>query len=373
MTVTMGGIVGAQLAPAATLSTLPVSLLIVGSALGTIPASHLMQRIGRRLGFASAALLALASAGLAKHALQSESFGLYCGSTLITGVALAFGQQFRFAAAESVAQERAAQAISFILLGSLGGAVIGPELVASGQRILADNAMQGALTGSALLFGVACALLLNYRNTERSSETRTSADMASRPFSALLAEPLFLLAVAAALVGQGIMSFIMTATPVSMHVVDGHSLADTAAVIRAHVLAMYAPSLVSGWLISRFGERNLMLAGLLIYAATLTVGLSGQALLHYSSAMILLGLGWNFLFVGGTTLLVQTYDPRDRFRAQSLNEFAVFGTAALGSLLAGSLLAAIGWTAVLLTTLPLLLIMVIAVLKWRTRPLPQFA
>jgi MFS family permease len=153
---------------------------------------------------------------------------------------------------------------------------------------------------------------------------------------------------------------------------DGHSLPDTAAVIRAHVLAMYVPSLASGWLISRLGERRLMLAGLSIYAVTLIVGLAGQELMHYTGSMVLLGVGWNFLFVGGTTLLVQTYPERLRYRAQSINEAAVFGTSALGSLLAGTVLSAIGWQAVLLATLPAIFAMTAAVIILLRRPLPAF-
>ena len=373
MTVTMGGIVGAQLAPSPSLSTLPVSVVILGTAFGTIPAAQLMKRIGRRLGFAVAAVVAIAGAMLAKWALANESFTVYCMSTAITGSALAFGQQFRFAAAESVNSERAAQAISFILLGSIGGAIVGPELVASGQRLDHANAMQGALTGSAVLFGTAMVLLLaGFRNVAPKAAAMARSNAGASDASALFKEPLFLLAVAAGVIGQGIMSFIMTATPVSMHVMDGHSLGQTASVIRAHVLAMYAPSLVSGWLISRFGERNLMLAGLLIYGATLSVGLAGHEVLHYGGAMVLLGLGWNLLFVGGTTLLVKTYHPDLRFRAQTINEFAVFGTSALGSLLAGTILAAIGWQAVLLSTLPAMAIMALALIRLRTRPLPKF-
>jgi len=370
MTVTMGGIVGSRLAPSPSLATLPVSLMVLGTALGTVPASLLMQRLGRRLGFAFAAALAAVAVQVAALALRSENFALYCLSTAMTGATLAFSQQFRFAAAESVPPERAGQAISFILLGSIGGAFVGPELVASGDRIVEGNAFLGAVQGASVLFLFAVALLLAMRRTEATEGGATAGE--ARPLREILQAPLFRLAVAAGVVGQGVMVFIMTATPVSMHVMDGHDLATTAGVIRAHVLAMYIPSLVSGLLIARFGERTLMLWGVAALLATLAFGLSGHAVMHYTSALVLLGVGWNFLFVGGTTLLVKSYQPSERYRAQALNEAAVFGTSATGSLLAGTLLMSLGWMPLLLSTLPVLLLMGFATFRLRKAPLPTF-
>ena len=372
LNVTLGGIVGSELAPTAALSTLPVSLTILGTALGTVPATFLMQRIGRRRGFVIAAFMGVAASLVARAGVTSNSFVLFCSGTALTGVCLAFGQQFRFAAAESVVLAKAGKAISLVLLGSIGGAIVGPELMARGNVIEPNNPVTGALGGAAGLFVIGALLLSAYRDTPIQETTNEAQGQPDQSASSLFREPLFLLAVAGGVIGQGIMAFIMTATPVSMHVMDGHSLPDTAAVIRAHVLAMYAPSLASGWLISRLGERRLMLAGLSIYAATLIVGLAGQELMHYTGSMVLLGVGWNFLFVGGTTLLVQTYPERLRYRAQSINEAAVFGTSALGSLLAGTVLSAIGWQAVLLATLPAIFAMTAAVIILLRRPLPGF-
>ncbi len=372
LNVTLGGIVGSDLAPTAALSTLPVSLTILGTALGTVPATLLMQRIGRRKGFVMAALVGVAASLIARAGVTSGSFATFCTGTALTGVCLAFGQQFRFAAAESVVLANAGKAISIVLLGSIGGAIIGPELMARGDVLDASNAVTGALWGAAGLFLLGALLLVGYQDVAVKDTSSEAENQPTAPASSLFTEPLFLLAVAGGVIGQGIMAFIMTATPVSMHVMDGHSLPHTAAVIRAHVLAMYIPSLASGWLISRFGERKLMLAGLLIYGVTLSVGLAGQELMHYTGSMVLLGVGWNFLFVGGTALLVQTYPQPLRFRAQSVNEAAVFGTSALGSLLAGTVLSAIGWQAVLLTTIPAIFAMTVAVILLLRRPLPTF-
>ncbi len=356
MTVTLGGIIGAQLAPSAALSTLPVSLTVVGTALGSLPATRFMQRFGRRDGFSGAALCAAIACVTGITAVVYQQFWLYCISTLLIGGTLAFSQQFRFAATETVDLSRAGTAISIILLGSVGGALIGPELVARSSWLWPQTRFAGALASSACLFVVA-ALLLRGLGLGKPAAGDNLNQREARSARELAAQPLFLLAICAGVVGQGVMTFVMTATPVSMHIMDGHSMPDTAGVIRAHVLAMYLPSLVSGVLISRLGERRLMLAGVAIYLITLSVGLLGHELMHYTGALILLGIGWNFLFVGGTTLLVKTYHPSERFRAQGLNDAAVFGTSAMASLMAGAVLSQIGWQAVLWSTLfPVLLL-----------------
>jgi MFS family permease len=356
MMVTMGGIVGSRLAPLPALATLPVSLAVVGTALGTLPATRLMQQFGRRAGFTAAALLAVCASALAFWGLHSQWFWLYCAGTAMTGFCLAFSHQ-------------AGQAVSVILLGSVGGAVIGPELVARSDSLLPGRGFEGAIAAAGCLFALAAALLQGLRIPRPTPQHETSHEGA-RSLAALAREPLFLLAIAAGVIGQGVMTFIMTATPVSMHVVDGHSLAATAAVIRAHVLAMYLPSLASGLLISQFGERALIAMGVAAYLIALSIGLSGQAVMHYGIALVLLGIGWNFMFVGGTTLLVKTYRPNERFLAQGVNEAAVFGTSALGSLLAGTLLTSIGWSAVMLSTLPMILAIGLAVWLLRRRPFP---
>ena len=387
MTVTIGGIIGSQLAPSSALSTLPISLTVAGTALGTLPATGLMQRFGRKMGFSSAALLASIACLVSLIAVSRQAFSLYCISTFLIGISLAFSQQFRFAATETVTIDKAGSAISAILLGSVGGAVIGPELVSQSQylwpaggffgpehlgagQLGAEQRFNGAIASAGLLYLLAALFLQGLTLTKEPTNTQ-STQAEPRSLRLIAAEPLFLLAIAAGVVGQGIMTFVMTATPVSMHVLDGHSVADTASVIRAHVLAMYLPSLASGLLISQFGERRLMAMGLLIYIATMAIAWSGQEVFHYGSALILLGVGWNFLFVGGTTLLVKTYRPVERFRAQGFNEALVFGTSAVASLLAGVVLSGIGWQAVVLATLVPIVLLGAAVVRYLSRPLPQ--
>ncbi len=363
--VTVGGIVGHELAADATLATLPVALMVVGTALATVPAAFTMQRISRRRGFVLATVIAAGGAWLATWALQAASFELFCLATALIGASLGFSQQFRFAAAESVELAKVSHAVSFILLGSITGAFIGPELVAVSAS--ADAAAPYDLA-FALLIGLYIAagvLLLGLRELKPASGA-TDAGHDARPFLTVLRQPIFVTAVLAGVVGQGVMTYVMTATPISMNVEEGYSLNVTADVIRAHVIAMYLPSLITPWLISALGLPRMMTIGVLAMGATVIVGLAGHHYLHYWFSMVLLGLGWNFLFVGGTTQLVQAYRPAERFRAQAFNDFSVFGASALASLLAGSILFALGWQVLLWTAVPALLVMLMAI-AWFAR------
>ena len=361
--VTLGGIVGSEMAPDPTLATLPLSVMVVGTALATVPAALLMQRIGRRLGFAVGACLAISGALLAVLGLQWDSFALFAGAVGLIGATLAFSAQFRFAAAESGPPERAGWAISIILLGSIGGALVGPELATRSPQWLVQRPYQGGLLALAVLYGIALCLLLGTRNSAPAPLAKDAGGQ--RPLQELVRQPAFLVAVLAGVVGQGAMIFIMTATPIAMHVLDGHGIEATARVIQAHVVAMYLPSLVSAPLIDRFGAHRLMAAGALAMAATVACGLAGRELLHYWWALVLLGLGWNFLFVGGTTALVASYRPQERFRAQAVNDFSIFGASALASLFAGALLHRFGWSVLLLSVLPPLALMLAVALLGR--------
>lgn len=359
--VTIGGIVGTSLAPLPSLATLPVSLMVVGTAATTIPAAMTMQRFGRRRGFVGAAAVGIAAALTGAAALSAEVFWGFALAALGIGATLAFAQQFRFAAAESVPPERAGQAISLILVGSIGGALVGPELVARSALLDPERPFRFAMLSLVGLYLLAGALFSLLRDGHG---TRIAADDApARPLAEVVRQPVFLTAVLGGVVGQGVMTFLMTATPVSMHVVDGHSIAETAGVIRAHVVGMYAPSLASAALIGFLGARRLMAVGVAAMVGTVALGLSGQEVMHYWFALVLLGVGWNFLFVGGTTLLVSSYRPSERFRAQAVNDFSVFGTSAAASLAAGSVMLTFGWQTLLFAVLPVLALMGLALLR----------
>jgi len=359
--ITLAGLIGTQLSPTPYLSTLPVTLTVVGAALATLPASQIMKRYGRKTGFCGAAVLASFSLLVCCVAIYSTHFVLFCLGTLCFGLNLAFVLQYRFAAAESVEAAKASQAISWVLLGSIGGALLAPEILNRTTGIF-NNPYLGSLVLQACLYILAAGLLLCFRDFQVTNEN-LSEEQPPRPFKLWFFQTRYLIAIAAGITAQAVMTLIMTATPISMHLHQGFSMPDTSGVIRAHVIAMYLPSLFSGFLIYKLGVKNIMLAGWLLFVITVVTGFSGQQLGHYWITLVFLGVGWNFLFVGGTTLLTTTYQSNERFTAQGVNDFAVLGFSAAASLLAGSLLAIFGWHWLVLAPLPLLLITFILIIR----------
>jgi MFS family permease len=364
--VTLSGIIGASLTDNPAWSTLPVSMTIVAVALTTVPATVLMRRIGRARGFALSSTSAMLAVCVATAAIHVESFGLFVLAGMLFGINMAFTQQYRYAAAESVPADKTAMAISFVLVGSIGGALVGPELATRGQGWVAGVPYGGTMLALAGLYALQAALLLNLK----APNTHMPGDRAptGRPTGEIVRQPVYLVAVLGGTVGYGLMTLVMTATPISMHLLEGHSLEATAGVIRAHVLGMYVPSLFSGFLIQRLGVTRLMLAGTAALFATSIIGLQGQSVLHYWWALVLLGVGWNFLYVGGTTMLTYTYSLEERYRAQAVNEFLVFGTSAATSLLAGTMMHLVGWTPLMLVPLPILLAISVALFVVRRHP-----
>jgi hypothetical protein len=259
-----------------------------------------------------------------------------------------------------VSSRYTARAISFVLLGAIGGAFLGPELAIRGQDWVDGVPYAGSMYALAGLYFLQAMLFLRLRGIEFAQHhDELHSD---RSLGDILRQRVFLVAVLGSTAGYGLMTLVMTATPISMHVNDGHTLEQTAGVIRAHVLGMYVPSLVSGFLIERLGVARMMFAGALTLLITSVVGLQGQSVLHYWWALVLLGVGWNFLYVGGTTMLTYTYSVSERFRAQAVNEFLVFGTAATASLLAGTVMHYFGWLRLMLIPIPILIIVCVALL-----------
>ena len=360
--VTIGGIIGAQLSGNPAWATLPISMMVVAIAATTIPATMLMRRIGRSKGFASASLVSFVATLVAVQALTTSSFPLFIVAMTLFGFNMAFTQQYRYAAAESVPAKIVPRAISFVLLGSIGGAVFGPELAMRGQYWLQGVPFAGAMYVLAGLFLLQAMLFLWLQPMVESTDVAVTPS--DRPLAEIVRQPVYIVAVLGGTTGWGLMTLIMTATPLSMHINDGYTLEQTANVIRAHVLGMYVPSLVSGFLIERFGVTRLM-----FLLVTSTVGLLGQTFLHYWWALLLLGVGWNFLYVGGTTMLTYTYSIGERFRAQGINEFLVFGTSATASLLAGTVMHYLGWLELMLIPIPLLIGICLALIVVRRDPL----
>jgi len=365
--VTLGGIIGSTLAANKAFATLPLSMMVVAIAATTIPATMLMRRIGRRSGFALSSLSAALAVLVAVLALRQSSFALFVVSTMLFGINMAFTQQYRYAAAESVAPRYVPRAVSFVLVGSIGGAFLGPLLATEGHGWFPGIPHAGTMLALAVLFVVQSILFLGLGAAREHTEHEQLRS--ERPLGEIVRQPVFMVAVLGGTVGFGLMTLIMTATPLSMHINDGYSLEETASVIRVHVLGMYVPSLAAGFLIERFGVTRLMFAGALGLMATSIIGLQGHTFLHYWWALLLLGIGWNFLYVGGTTLLTYTYSMAERFRAQAVNEFLVFGTSATASLLAGTVMYFFGWATLMLVPIPILIAICVALLVVRKDPI----
>jgi MFS family permease len=351
MIITSGGLAGYMLATDKSLATLPISFLMIGTMITTIPASLFMGRFGRRAGFWIGTLLGAASAILAVTSLANGWFWTFCFAHIFYGSYQGFGQFYRFAAAEAATPEYRSRAISYVLLGAAVAAIAGPPLVAYTK----DFATSGAFiaTYSAIIvLSFAATVVVSFINLPKPVELKS--DIPARPVSVVVRQPTFLVAVIVAAVGFGVMNLAMTATPIAMaH--HQHSMTETAFVIQWHVLGMFLPSFFTGSLIARFGAPKIMLTGVGLLLCHVTVALSGVEFLHFASALVLLGVGWNFTFLGGTTLVTETYRPSEKAWTQGIFDFTVFTTVVISSFASGALLHLFGWTGVNLLALPLLL------------------
>lgn len=352
LTVLLAGIISLDLAPDPSLATLPIALSVIGVAASTLPTGRLLQRFGRRPVFLAYGVLALVSALLNALALTQGSFALYCLGAFLMGWAAAAGHQYRFAALELVAPERAAQATSVLLFGGILGAFIGPELAVRGRDLL-DTEYLASYLLLAGTYVLGMIIIAFYRDAPQAQDRSPSG---GRPMGEILRQPVAVLAIAAGATAYGLMTFLMTATPISMHEHAGHSLEATKWVIQSHIAGMYLPSLVFGWLLARLGFRAMLWLGVVAYVATLCIAAVDTALLHYWLALVLLGVGWNFLFLAGTNLLPRSYMGEERFRVQAVNDFLVFSVQALVALGSGWFLLRAGWSGVLLAgTVPVVL------------------
>ncbi len=358
VTIFLGGIVGSLLAPSLALATLPVAAMIVGTASGTIPAAMVMSKIGRRFGFMGASVLASISALLGALAIWNELFWIYCFACLNLGVSMAFVQQYRFAAAESVPSEVAPNAISAILLAGIAGAFLGPNVANYAKDLFPEHAFVGSYIALSLMVIMPVFILSNLRAPEQGPDLREAK---GRSVKALAMQPDFILAVMAAATSYALMSFLMTATPISMHVMDGHSIHDTGVVIQWHIVGMFLPSLFVGKLIRYYGHRTIMSSGIAAMIICIIVGQISQAFAGYWVSLVMLGIGWNFLFVSGTALLITSYQEAEKYRAQAFNDFLVFGFQAIAALSAGWVLSATSWKTINLMSLPFLALLLVVI------------
>lgn len=360
---TLTGLVGYTLADDKALATLPFSLITVAAALTTIFASFLMARIGRRAGFALGAAVGAAGGAISVHAIFIHSFWLFCCGTATVGVFQAFAQYYRLAAADAVETHAKSRAISTVLTGGVVAAVLGPALAAWSRDWLAPVTFAGSYALVTLLGLASMALVLaGYRNAGPAAAANASAgapakagasEPGARPLLRIVRQPIFMAALANNAIGYMVMMFVMTATPIAA-VACGHTIGDGARIIEWHLVGMYAPSFFTARLIARFGVLRIVGAGIVLSAACGAIALSSTDLPHFYAALACLGVGWNFMFVGGTTLLAQSYRPSERAKTQATSEFTTFACTALASLTAGQLLARFGWSAVSASILPAL-------------------
>ena len=360
--VLLGGIIGVDLAPSPVWSTLPMAMMILGTAVFTIPAALLMHVIGRRYGFMAGSVVAAGASALGVYAINAQSFLLFCSATFLIGSNMAFVQQYRFGAAESVPPEKVSRAVSLVLLGGIAAALIGPQIANQAKGLLTYGLYSGSFAVLSVLYLLNASVFLFFREPEPVSHADEGEH---RRLRTVVRQPLYLTAVLAGMVSYGVMAFIMTATPISMHVIDKFSLDQTTWVIQSHILAMFVPSLFTGSLIARFGLSRIMSTGALLMTGCVATALFNRDFVHYWLGLVLLGIGWNFLFVGGTTLLTRTYRPGERFRAQAVNDFSVFGFQAAASLSAGTVIFAFGWEVMNAASLPVLIFVLGAIIIQR--------
>ena len=357
ITVFLSGIIGSQITSIKSLSTLPTALSVVGTAICTIFAAKIMSKIGRRLGFIFASFGSSVSSLLAAFAIYQQNFILFCISCLIIGMGLAFIHQYRFAAAESVEKEKAPKAISILMLAGIVAAFLGISSANYTKNLIPDHLYVGSYLLLAAFTFIPAIFLFFYKNNE-TIKTELNNKYSGRRLFEIIFQPKFLQAVTAAAFAYAIMSFLMTATPMSMHLTEKMSLEKTGLVLQFHVAAMFLPSLITGHLIKKFGHSNIMYIGVLFFVVTIILSLFEQTFVNYMVALIFLGFGWNFLFISGTSLVVLTYKEEEKFRAQGINDLIVFTTMALASLLAGILLILTSWETMNLICIPFLVLIV---------------
>jgi predicted MFS family arabinose efflux permease len=356
--IAVNGLAGLALAPSPLWATLPVTTYIIGSALTTVPASLAMGRFGRRAGFMVGTIAGCAGTALAALGVTAGSFVLLCAGTFVVGLYNAFMQYLRFAAADvadAYAPTLRERAISWVLAGGIAGGIVGPQL-SKLTRDLLPTTFAGtyiALAGVALL---ACFIASRLRIPHQADHAHGPA----RALRRIAAQPAFIVAVLAGAVSYGAMNLLMTATPLAMKVC-GFGYPQAADVIMWHVIAMFAPGFFAGSLIRRFGVLQVMLAGCALMFATVVIAHAGLSYWHFWSALVALGLAWNFMFTGATTLLTRTYTPAEKSKVQGVNDLAVFLTMITSSAASGALLSATGWTDLNLWSLPPVVVTTLAI------------
>ena len=360
VTVFLSGIIGSEFSPTKSLATLPMALSVVGIALFALFAAKLMSIIGRKFGFIFASIGTCLASLLTSYSIIIESFALYNLGCFLIGGGIAFSPQYRFAAVEVVDKDYAPKAISIILLAGIGSAFIGPNIANISKGFISDHMYAGSYLALATLSLLSTIFLFFYQEPKKPSNNQYKT---GRSFFELISQPRFLQALAASAFAYAVMTFLMTATPISMHLMEKISLSKTGFVIQVHIAAMFLPSLVTGNLIKRFGHSKIMYMGVLLFLITIITSLFEQNFTNYLIALIFLGLGWNFLFISGTSLLVLCYREEEKFRAQGYNDLIVYSIQAVASLSAGVFLSLTSWKTMNLICLIFLIIITLSTIR----------
>ena len=355
VSVLLSGIIGAGMTNINYLATLPTALMIVGTAVGSLFASKIMKMKGRKFGFSLAAIINSIFSLVCAYAVLINSFNLFCLSNLAIGLSVSFAQQYRFAATESVETSNIPRAISLILLLGIVASLLGANIVSITKDFYMITYV-GSYLAMSLLTIIPFFFFLFYQNEKK---TEAIEIRSQKTIFELLSNKNIQLSILSAGVGYTTMSTLMTATPISMKMMHGFSLFSTGIVLQLHVVGMFLPSLITGDLIKRFGHKKMIYAGIIIMLSTIATHFTLETYYGYMIGLILLGIGWNFLFVTGTSLLVVSYSKEDKFLAQGLNDFVVFSSQSIGALSAGILLFSTSWKALNLICLPLLILLLL--------------
>jgi MFS family permease len=358
---TTAGLIGQLLATDRSLATLPLALLMLATTLVTIPASLLMKRTGRRNGLAIGVLMGILGALLGVYSVFHESFPLFCLAIFLFGISNGFAGFYRFAAIDAATESFRAQAISLVLAGGVIAALVGPGLATRSQTWFSSSPFAGSLVSLIALGAIALLLLLGIDIPLASLKDRQEK---GRPIKAIMQQPVAIVALLASTCGYAVMILIMSATPLAM-VAMHHPFDMAASAIQWHVLGMFAPSFVTGFLIARFGVLNVILVGIILNLLSISVNLLGTDVWNFKIALLMLGIGWNFMFVGSTSLLVKAYTPAEKAKTQATQDFITFGFVTIATLGAGHLLHNFGWQAVNLACLPPLLLALTITLWFR--------
>jgi len=376
--ITLSALIGFELAPDKTLATLPIALQFLAVMSGSVPASLCMARYGRRAGFMLAACIGIVGAVLALWAVINKVFWIFCVAAFLFGSFTAFSNFYRFAAVEAVDENRKNRAISYVMAGGVLAAFVGPNLANHSQDLFVSYPFAGAFVVLICVYLINLAVIsrlqlpanldtVNTAKAEASSDSQDSSQRA-RPLLQIVLQPVFIIAVICEMFGYGSMNLVMSSTPLAMHA-NAHGMGNTAQVIQWHVVAMFLPSFFTGKLIDRFGIVAILLSGVVMGFVAVTINLSGQSFIHFVAGLVALGICWNFLFVGGTTLFSTAYRPNEKNRAQAVNDFVVFSFVTITALSAGSLHHLFGWAFVNMSVIPLYLLTLLAIgwLVWVRR------